>query len=315
MIGKNMKKIIFFLISAVVLLFSTDISSAGAWIHPDFTEYTPEFTTDAPSDDSYLAKKLTITEDFILPEGKELYIRDGGTLVIQNGASFTADGWLTIERGGRLIVKKGTLTVTDLLKNLGTVDIRKNGSLTLCRGGSYHSNAGSRLIQKGEIVFGDLRLSDLTERILKYDKNFSLDTYCVYTYNCGDNMSDWASNHDVILNYCIGDIETDYYYKAKNSTAHPKLTRRGYSLERVYSTKRAERIKRAAEKYADESQLYRYYDDPTYFEIDIGFAYSYKTRLLEVHMSGFQAGFDPDDGEEDDFIFMADVIEETVGRV
>lgn len=286
----------------------------------DFTEYAAELTADAPPDESahyyYVAKKLTVKKDFTLPKGKELYIREGGELVIKNGASFTAEGSLTVERGGIVSVEKGNFTSTRLIYNFGTIKVGKNGSLTVSGGGSYRSNAGSRLIQEGEIVFGSLRLSDLTDRILKYDKNFSLDSYCLRAYNCDDGFPSYFSNHKIVLNYCIGDIETDYYYQATNDTAHPKLTRKIYSLSRVYNAQRAEKLRRAAEKYAEENDLYKDYTDPSCFKVDIGFTYSYKTRILDAHAYGFHAAWwnDGEDDEEEGFYYMDMVTEEKVGR-
>lgn len=317
-----MKKIIVSLLTAIALLFGTAIPAAGAWISPDFTEYTAEFTADAPLDESsdyYLAKKLTVKEDFTLPRGNSLYIRAGGELVIKNGATFTANGDVTVERGGILSVKKGNFTAAFVLDNYGKIEVAKDGSLTVRgdgnygSGATYDSNAGSVLIQEGEILFGELRLSDLTERILKYDKNFSLDSYCIHAYNCG--AKGVFFNHDIFLNYCIGDVETDYSYRAKNNAAHPKLSRKSYSLSRVYNAQRAEKVRRTAEKYADETELYRYYDDPSYYKINIGFTYSYKTRMLGVFMTGFHAGYDSDYENAEDRMIMDKVIEEPVGRV
>lgn len=320
-----MKKRIVSLITAITMLFGAAFPAAAAetvpapkLTHPDFIEYAAELTADAPPDESahyyYIAKKLTVKKDFTLPKGKSLYIREGGELVIKNGASFTADGDLVVERGGIVSVEKGTFTSTFVLLNFGTIRVGKNGSLTVCGGGKYQSNAGSRLIQEGEIVFGSLRLSDLTDRILKYDKNFSLDSYCINTYNCDDGFPSYFHNHNIFLCYCIGDIETDYCYQATNDTAHPKLTRKNYSLTRVYNKQRAEKLKKAAEKYAEENDLYGDYTDPSCFEVDIGFQYSYKTRILDAHAYGFQAALDRDD-EDDGLYYMDMVTEEKVGRI
>lgn len=309
-----MKKIIVSLFAAVCVLFGTGIPAAGAWVSPDFTEYTAEFTVDAPPKewkDYYVAKKLTVTEDFALPGNTHLYIRAGGELVIKKGASFITNGSVTIERGGRLFIQNGTFTETFLFQNFGEIEVGKKGSLILS--GKYSSNAGSRLTGEGEILFGALRLSDLTERIEKFDKNFTLDSYCIKAYNCGGSSP--FLSPDIFLYYCIGDIETDYYYKARNDDPQPKITRKGYSLARVYNVQRAEKLKRAAEKYAEEKELYRLYDDPTYFQIDLGFMYSYQTRSLDAHAYGFHAGYDPDDEEEYDLMFMDYVLEEKVGRI
>ncbi|MDE7234664.1 MAG: hypothetical protein K2N29_06345, partial [Ruminiclostridium sp.] len=181
-----MKKIIVLLIAAVSVLFGTGIPAAGAWVTPDFTEFAEEFTVDATPKEwkkYYLTKKLTVTEDFTLPGNTHLYIRAGGELVIKKGASFTANGSVTIERGGLLTVQKGTFTETGWLDHFGEIEVGKKGSLILNGGGTYISNAGSRLTPEGEVLFGELRLSDLIERILKFDKNFSLDSYRIETYN------------------------------------------------------------------------------------------------------------------------------------
>lgn len=320
-----MKKIIVSLMAAVCVLFGAGIPAAGEWVSPDFTEYTAEFTVDAPAKewkDYYLAKKLTVTEDFALPGNTHLYIRAGGELVIKKGACFTANGSVTIERGGRLFIQNGTFTEMFLFQNFGEIEVGKKGSLILSGCAKYSSNAGSRLTGEGEVLFGALRLSDLTERIEKLDQNFSLDSYCIKAYNCGGSSS--FLSPDIFLYYCIGDIETDYYYKARHDDPNPKITRKSYSLARVYNAQRAEKLKRAAEKYAEEKELYRFYDDPAYFEIDIGFMYSYQTRSLEAHAYGFHAGYDPDDEEEEydcDYMreyvieFMDYVLEEKVGRI
>lgn len=296
---------------------SDQASSAKKSPYLDLTEHYSEFTVDAPLDEwghYYLAKKLIVTEDFTIPRNAVLCIRAGGELVIQKGADFTANGMVTVERGGLLSIQKGTFTETRRLNNYGEIEVGKNGSLILNGGGNYISNAGSRLTQEGEILFGELRLSDLTERILKYDKNFSLDSYRVEAYSCGETHP--IANHNIFLYYCIGDIETDYYYKATNDTAHPKLTRKGYSLSRVYNAQRAEKLKRAAEKYAAENDLYRYYTDPSCYQIDIGFQYSYKTRNLDSHAYCFQAAWlDWQDEEEEEFDYRDFVHEEKVGRV
>lgn len=299
---------------------STQTSSAKKPSYLEFTEHATEFTINAPLEeyaDYYLAKKLTVTKDFTLPKNTDLYIRAGGELVIKKEAGFTANGRVIVERGGRLSIQKGTFTETGRLKNFGEIEIGKNGSLILSGGGDYISNAGSRLTQEGDVLFGELRLSDLTERILKYDKNFSLDSYCVNAFNCGDNLSDRISRHEVRLYYCIGDIETDYYYKATNNTAHPKLTRKSYSLSRVYNVQRAEKLKRAAEKYADENDLYQSYTDPSCFEVEIGFKYSYKTRNLDSYAYSYQAAWwdwQGEDEDEEEFYYRDNVHEEKVGR-
>lgn len=297
---------------------SAQTSSAKKSPYLEFTEHAAEFTVDTPLDEYagyYLAKKLTVTKDFTLPKNTDLYIRAGGELVIKKGAGFTANGRVIVERGGCLSIQKGTFTETDWLKNFGEIKVGKNGSLILNDGGDYTSNAGSRLTQEGEILFGELRLSDLTERILKYDKNFSLDSYRIDTFGCGEMYP--IANHDIFLYYCIGDIETDYYYKATNDTAHPKLTRKGYSFSRVYNVQRAEKLKRAAEKYADEHDLYRSYTDSSCFEVEIGFKYSYKTRNLNSYAYSFQAAWwdwQGEDEEEEGFYYRDNVHEEKVGR-
>lgn len=299
---------------------STQTSSAKKPSYLEFTEHATEFTINAPLEeyaDYYLAKKLTVTKDFTLPKNKGLYIRAGGELVIKKGASFTANGRVIVERGGRLSIQNGTFTETGRLKNFGEIEVGKNGSMILSGGGDYVSNPGSRLTQEGEVLFGELRLSDLTERILKYDKNFSLESYRIDTFSCGETYP--IANHNIFLYYCIGDIETDYYYKATNDTAHPKITRKSYSLARVYNVQRAEKLKRAAEKYADENDLYQSYTDPSCFEVEIGFKYSYKTRNLDSYAYSYQAAWwdwqgEDEDEEEEEFYYRDNVHEEKVGR-
>lgn len=215
-----------------------------------------------------LTGKTVITKD-TNAGNKHIYLKRGSALIIKNGASFSTNGTLTIERGAKLYVTDGKLVCgkNSVLENYGRIIIREKGTLTVEQ--RYWSNGGSSISLQGKMYLGKQSVSAIVKKIKKYDEKFNLDDYCI-------SFSKRAKL-DPTFYYCINDVITDYYYKCSDN----KITRKGYSLSKVYSNKTNCKIKDSAKKYlSDNGITEKFSDDMIYFSVDYRFDYSYSRKEL-----------------------------------
>ncbi|MCM1334884.1 MAG: hypothetical protein NC084_11270 [Bacteroides sp.] len=291
-----MKKTLFCLLSAALsLCFS--VSAAASDIPADepaegddpllsvYQESSPApgVTKFVDNDDYIVDGKVVVKRDTVIPEGVSLYIRDGGSLIIKKGATVTALGKIVLERGGKLYVTDGTLNMSGVFHNYGKLIIRKDGVFRSSF--SYSGNAGSRIVLEGEAYFGKLALSDAVREIRKLDPKFRLKNYCITAYDYGART---PTGGQIYFYYRIGNVRTDYYYKAGTDADKPTFERKEIALETVYDEALGERIAEAAEKHFSENigEL----SDPAYnlFSINTTYDYSYEKGRLGYEWTWFE---------------------------
>lgn len=302
-----MKKTLSLFLSAVFLLCFSSSADVRISAHdqPD-TEFIFEyvipdlsFETIAPGvkklieadrEDGYgryvITGKVTVREDTVIPEGVNLYIRDGGSLIIKNGAEVTSSGKIVLERGGKLFVTNGTLTANGTFYNYGKLTVRKNGVFRCYS--PYSGNAGSRIVLEGEAYFGRLALSDAVRKIQKIDSEFHLKNYCIESYNYVQ-----TGGH-IYFYYCIGNVRTDYYYRTRTDTDNPIYGRKKLTLETVYSDEIRKKISEAAKKDYSENTAELSVQTANLFQLDTSYQYSYKKDRLTCEWTWFEYDSRPD---------------------
>lgn len=255
-------------------------------------------------------QKQIFDNDFTIESGQELRIEpignspdtmSGGRLVISGGATAEIIGTVCVERGGVLEIEDGTLYIHGgSLDNFGTVKIGKKGRLVI-RNGWLNSTAAGNIENEGKILCLDSErdMEDIFKTIKKYDKNFNLSDYSLHMSGRG------GGEIDVILSYCINDVQTNYTYKftVDRNKEKTKIIRKPYDLETVYSKDTEKDIlSRTAEfekNYKGERKDGHDYD---YFE-DYGYSYNYKTGKLVYEECWFN--FKEEDDFNGGFTFMA----------
>lgn len=104
----------------------------------------------------------TIKQDLVVDEGKTLYVRNGGVLYVNTGATLTLKGDMKIANGGAVYVR-GNIIVNDssLLSCSGKIKILSSGSVKL--DGRLWVNATGNINGKGKIYVND-SFSDIRYR-------------------------------------------------------------------------------------------------------------------------------------------------------
>lgn len=188
-------------------------------------------------------KKTVVDKDITIESGKELRIESignspdtmtDGRLLITGGAEVELAGSLFIERGGVLEIEDGTLNLRNRLggsiTNCGRIIIGKKGRLNI-ESGSFMSQASGEIENNGMISCMNTRksLNETFKKIAKYDEHFNLSDYWIH-------IKSYGTYADVWLNYCVGDIKTDYSYKFKTDVNYDKITvkRKPYDVKTVY---------------------------------------------------------------------------------
>lgn len=89
-----------------------------------------------------------VSEDFTLPEGETLYVKNGGRLYILKDAKFTLEGTLKIASGGSVFVQGRLISEPgSLISDTGRLKIQKSGTVSL--GGILRVNKTGSVLGKG----------------------------------------------------------------------------------------------------------------------------------------------------------------------
>lgn len=238
-------------------------------------------------------KKTPVDKDFTLKEGQDLKIQSlgkdpdtmsVGRLVIKGGSTAEIMGTVYIERGGVLEIEDGTLYIHGgHINNHGTIKIGKNGRLVF-RNGSLYSTAAGNIENNGKILCLDSEkdMDGIFKSIKKYDKNFNLSDYSFHMFGRGGGEA------DVMLNYCINDVQTNYTYKftIDRNKEKTKIIRKPYDLETVYSKDTEKDILSRREKYEKNYSGKRDFD--IYLDRNYGYSYNYKTGKMVYEECWFE---------------------------
>lgn len=294
-------------LSAVTVAAGCLAASASA--HTDLLDYDycPELPFNIFSIDSEgninpaakymdMWKKVVVDKDITIENGKELRIESignspdamtDGRLVITGGAEVELAGQMFIERGGVLEIEDGTLNIHGgYLTNCGKIIIGKKGRLNV-ESGTLMSQAAGEIENNGIISCMNTRksLNAAFGKIAKTDGHFNLSDYWVHIWSHGTYADVW-------LNYCIGDIKTDYSYKFKTDVNYEKITikRKPYDVKTVYGEDTEKKILdrigdfEKSDDYAKNTKIgfYRNY----------GYDYNYKTDKLFFEACWFTYDYD-----------------------
>lgn len=307
---KRLKKL-----TAFIAAFAITVGGAAT-----VSAYVPAFPFDDlnfTSDGEFISseymeiwKKKILDKDFTIESGHDLRIEPignspdemtNGRLIISGGATAEIIGSVCVERDGVLEIEDGTLYIHGgHLDNYGTIKIGKKGRIVF-RNGSFNSTAAGNIENEGKILCLDSEkdMDSIFKSIKKYDKNFNLSDYSIYMFGRGGGEA------DVILSYCINDIQTNYTYKftVDRNKEKTKIIRKPYDIEAVYSKDTEKDIlKRTAEfekNYNGERKDGYDYD---YYE-DYGYSYNYKTGKLVYEESWIN--FKDEDSFDGNMIVMA----------
>ena len=253
-------------------------------------------------------QKKIFDKDFTIESGQELRIEpignspdtmSGGRLVISGGATAEIIGTVCVERGGVLEIEDGTLYIHGgSLDNYGTVKIGKKGRLVI-RNGSLNSTAAGNIENEGKMLCLDSErdMDKIFKSIKKYDKNFNLSDYSLHMFGRG------GGEIDVILSYCINDVQTNYTYKftVDRNKEKTKIIRKPYDLETVYSKDTKKDILSRTAKFEENYKGKRKRDAGFYK--DYGYSYNYKSGKLVYEEVWFT--FEYEQIEDGSFNFMA----------
>ncbi|MCM1024152.1 MAG: hypothetical protein NC395_08860 [Prevotella sp.] len=238
-------------------------------------------------------QKQVFDRDFTVESGQRLRIQpignspgtmSGGRLVISGGVTAEIMGTVCVERGGVLEIEDGTLYIHGgSLNNYGTVKIGKKGRLVF-RNGSITSAASGNIENEGRILCLDSEkdMEGIFKSIKKYDVNFNLSDYSLRMYGRGGGEA------DVLLSYCINDVETSYTYKftVDRNKQKTKIIRKPYSLETVYGKDTEkdilDRVSEFEKNYAGER------DNDCWFDRNYGYSYNYKSGELVYEECWFE---------------------------
>lgn len=213
-------------------------------------------------------------------------LNDDG-LRITGGAEVELAGKMFIERGGTLEIEDGTLNIHGgNLTNCGKIIIGKNGRLNV-ESGTLMSQAAGEIENNGVISCMNTRksLNAAFDKIAKTDKHFNLSDYWVHIWSYGTYADVW-------LNYCIGDIKTDYSYKFKTDVNYDKIKikRKPYDVKKVYSKSAEKKLLDRIEDFEDSVEYAK--NTKIGFYIDYGYEYNYKTDKLFFESCWFTYEYD-----------------------
>lgn len=247
-------------------------------------------------------KKKILDKDFTIESGQKLRIKpignspdtmSGGRLVISGGATAEIIGTVCVERDGVLEIEDGTLYIHGgSLDNYGTIKIGKKGRLVF-RNGSLNSTAAGNIENEGKILCLDSEkdMNGIFKSIKKYDSNFNLSDYSLHISGRGGGEA------DVILSYCINDVQTNYTYKftVDRNKEKTKIIRKPYDLETVYSKDiKKDILNRTAEFEKNYKGLGERVKEYNYY-LNYGYSYNYKTGKLVYEECWFN--FKEEDGD------------------
>lgn len=255
-------------------------------------------------------KEKIFEEDFTVESSHDLRIEKvgsdpdtaGGKIVVTDGATLELRGKLFIERGAVLEIENGTVNVHGgTLQNCGTIIIGEKGRLHF-QNGWLNSTAAGSIVNNGKItcMSSEKNLAGIFKIIKNSDENFDLSDYSVLMTGRGGN------NADIVLNYCIDDVQTDYTYKFSVNVNNTKTTikRKAYPLETVYSADTGKNILDRAAEFEKN-----YVRDPGFangYYQDYGYTYSYRTGKMLYEETWFT--YDGADEIFYDHTYSAEVI-------
>lgn len=294
-------------VPALLTAFALTVSCAAA-----VSAYVPAF----PFDDlqftaegefiSYkymeIWKKKVLDKDFTIESGHDLRIEPignspdemtDGRLIISGGATAEIIGTVCVERDGVLEIEDGTLYIHGgSLDNYGTIKIGKNGRLVF-RNGSLNSTAAGNIENEGKILCLDSEkdMNGIFKSIKKYDSNFNLSDYSLHIFGRGGGEA------DVILSYCINDVQTNYTYKftVDRNKEKTKIIRKPYDLETVYSKDiKKDILNRTAEFEKNYKGMGERVKEYNYY-LNYGYSYNYKTGKMVYEECWFD--FKEEDGD------------------
>ncbi len=181
-----LKKIISILMTSIIMCcFAIPVSASETAIEENFDMFAEikSVVLKLNNEDDYIITgKVFIKEDIEIPSEVNIYIRNGGSLVIKENADVTMAGTMTIERGGKLYVTDGAFSSNGVFNNFGKLIVRENGVFN--SSSSFYGNAGSKISLEGEANFGALSLGKAVKIIKKYDSKFNLKNYCIISRSC-----------------------------------------------------------------------------------------------------------------------------------
>ncbi|MDE6599846.1 MAG: hypothetical protein K2K34_07195 [Oscillospiraceae bacterium] len=152
------------------------------------------------------------------------------------------------------------------------------------RNGSLYSTAAGNIENNGKILCLDSEkdMDGIFKSIKKYDKNFNLSDYSFHMFGRGGGEA------DVMLNYCINDVQTNYTYKftIDRNKEKTKIIRKPYDLETVYSKDTEKDILSRREKYEKNYSGKRDFD--IYLDRNYGYSYNYKTGKMVYEECWFE---------------------------
>ena len=302
---KFVKKFIAVLSAATVAAgcFAANVSAYENVLEYDYAAELP-FTDLGITQDGKIASSSkyldvwyeTVIDKDIKIENKDLRIEsiaktdnaiNDGRLVITGGAEVELAGKMFIERGGVLEIEDGTLNIHGgNLTNCGKIIIGKKGCLNV-ESGRLMSQAAGDIENNGIISCMNTRksLNAAFEKIAKTDEHFNLSDYWLYIWSRGTYADVW-------LNYCIGDIKTDYSYRFKTDVNYDsiRIKRKPYDMEKVYSESAEKKLLDRIEDFEDSVDYAK--NIKIGFYRDYGYEYSYKTDKLFFEACWFTFDYD-----------------------
>lgn len=213
-----MKKLLALITAACVIALAAPTAYAEAEKNSETAElnfrgysWAGEISEDTPD-------KLVITDNTVISKdteikNKNIRVEKKGILEITDGAKISLNkSQIFIENGGTLIISDGALNIlqSSSVTNVGTLIIGSKGKLDIKSNG-FSSKPGSALICNGKIsCVSEKYYNKAIATIQRYDENFNLSDYSMYVYASGSSAT-------IQFKYCIDNIETSYKYTAKIS--------------------------------------------------------------------------------------------------
>ncbi|MDE5860555.1 MAG: hypothetical protein K2H23_09285 [Oscillospiraceae bacterium] len=287
--------------------------TANVSAHDDFVEDVLDYDYDSPMpfaglvldsegnishDCNYMNiwYETVVDKSFTIGSSRELRIEslaktdnaiNDGRLIITGGAEVELAGQMFIERGGVLEIEDGTLNIHGgHLTNCGIIIIGKNGRLNV-ESGTLMSQAAGEIENNGIISCMNTRksLNAAFKKIAKTDEHFNLSDYWLHIWAHGTYADVW-------LNYCIGDIKTDYSYKFKTDVNYDKIKikRKPYDMKKVYGKSAEKKLLDRIEDFEDSADYAK--NIKIGFYRDYGYEYSYKTDKLFFEACWFTFDYD-----------------------
>lgn len=290
-----MKKLLALITAACVIALAAPTAYAEAEKNSETAElnfrgysWAGEISEDTPD-------KLVITDNTVISKdteikNKNIRVEKKGILEITDGAKISLNkSQIFIENGGTLIISDGALNIlqSSSVTNVGTLIIGSKGKLDIKSNG-FSSKPESALICNGKIsCVSEKYYNKAIATIQRYDENFNLSDYSMYVYASGSSAT-------IQFKYCIDNIETSYKYTAKISNKDGlKVTRSSIKLSKVYDKTLRNKILDRVYKYETVNDLPSSYD--TGIERESYYLYDYSSKSLSAEYVYFKLGFDTDE--------------------